>query len=49
MLPAILISEGASVEKDFAGFKVCNKDEFHETLSMLEKLDPSMLTVKKIR
>jgi hypothetical protein len=49
MWPAILNSEGASVEKDFAGFKVCNKDKFHEMLSILEKLDPSMLNMKKFR
>lgn len=49
MWPAILISEDATVEKDFAGFKFCNKDTFHEMMSMLEKLDPSMLNVKKVR
>jgi len=49
MWPEILISEGASVEKGFAWFKVCNKDTFHEMVSMLEKLDPSMLNVKKDR
>jgi hypothetical protein len=49
MWPAILISEGASVEKDFAGFKVCNKGTSHEMVLMLEKLDPSMLNAKKFR
>jgi hypothetical protein len=47
MWPAILISEVASVEKEFAGFKVCNKDTFHEMVSILQKLDPSMLNVNK--
>ena len=49
MWPAILITEGASVEKDLAGFKVCNKDKCHEMVSMLEKQDPSMLNLKKVR
>jgi len=49
MWPAVLISECASVEKDFAGFKVCKKDTFHEMAPMLEKLDPSMLDVKKFK
>jgi hypothetical protein len=35
-----MISEGASIEEDFGGFKVCNKDTFYK-MSMLEKLDPS--------
>jgi len=47
--PEILISECALVEKDFASFKVCNRDTFHEMVSMLEKLDPSMLDVKKVK
>lgn len=46
---AILIAECTSVEEDFAGFKVCNRDTFHEIVSMFEKLDPSMLNVKKVK
>jgi hypothetical protein len=41
MWPAIIISEGASVEEDFGEFKVCNKDTFYKMVSMLEKLDSS--------
>jgi len=39
--PAVKIAEGASLEKDFVVFNVCNKDAVHEMVLMFEKLDPS--------
>jgi hypothetical protein len=39
--PVVKIAEGASVEKDFTVFNVCNKDAVHEMVLMFEKLDPS--------
>jgi len=39
--PSVKIAEGASIEKDFMVFNVCNKDTVHEMVLMFEKLDPS--------